>query len=1080
MLFRAVAGGAGRWRSRSRTAARFWMKSSPPSSSTISPTARGKCSHSDICGCGEPEQSEGGRGGGREGTGGQYKVSGEEHLYSDFPEIDLSPLDASDFDSANCFSEFQWWCEHSETESSQYSTDDSELFQQIIDSENEALLAALTETLDDIQGEDMGLAAFRNMDEGDMPNSGYTSPAPSPKPAVPVTRGPPLAQEVDELSLLKKLLLSPSNVPPSYEVQREGSIWRQGAPKSRPQRLCAKVEGVQDRKANFLQAQSRNCTELHKHLTTTTTTHCLHGKGSGPLDNCNVDNSSSCSEPQRHYIQNREDSNLSEDLLNCSNTVAPPLSSSEKGTRDKELHAAVELIHYMHTYCLPPRKLPPTHPVDGKHQPFHNPSKRAKPDSPLQRPPLYGNDNCPSSPWHFSLRCKQSRTPFSEFSILKELLARELPCDVSKPYRLAKPVYASLARSQPHKSSRASLHNTERESSDGYKPTTKIIPEMKTQLRETLTVEPEAEKVNAEEDGAKQVTHMVQGACGKSSRKQENTIYAVRRSRRLNPELSVWQPFLDKSPLEPTVSSVTTANTFASTEPALCSSLQNFETEAPAAEVEVSGADEMDGGYQAFPMELQTPSPESSRESDTYAANESQCFTPFHQTEAPRCLSLPLAQTESTLGKRSFDQVLTVELCGTAGLTPPTTPPYKPSEEDLYKPDIHQRPAQKTAVITSSEPQPMISHRPTSRKHQKKHPVRTELYAHLSRSAVHPSHSEQHGVLKRPFSRSFGDHDYCQVLKPEYSLQRKVLRSWEPLSHIESEYKRQVPDVPYQETSKKSFDKSSVKEGSKQLRDQEIRASLTKHFGLLDSALDDGEALFFKTPEYDTVFEDSCSEIGSPLEEEEEEGEEEEEECYMSPLGSFRCPHSNLLSRTNLHYCSRSRSDSESSCCRTRSPVSQQFFRRENGKHCQDGTMSSQRQMEKKREKAIGEGRVVYIQNLASSMSSSELKKQFEVFGEIVECCILTKNKRGDKYGVITYRCSEHAALSLKNGASLWKRNEPLFQLAYGGFGHFFWTRCTDLADSNTEESSPAPIKSKYETMDFDSLLQEAQESLHR
>lgn len=59
----------------------------------------------------------------------QYEVSGEEHLYSDFPEIDLSQLDASDFDSAGCFSELQWCGEHSETDSSQYSTDDSELFQ---------------------------------------------------------------------------------------------------------------------------------------------------------------------------------------------------------------------------------------------------------------------------------------------------------------------------------------------------------------------------------------------------------------------------------------------------------------------------------------------------------------------------------------------------------------------------------------------------------------------------------------------------------------------------------------------------------------------------------------------------------------------------------------------------------------------------------------------------------------------------------------------------------------------------------------------------------------------------------------
>lgn len=41
-----------------------------------------------------------------------------------------------------------------------------------------------------------------------------------------------------------------------------------------------------------------------------------------------------------------------------------------------------------------------------------------------------------------------------------------------------------------------------------------------------------------------------------------------------------------------------------------------------------------------------------------------------------------------------------------------------------------------------------------------------------------------------------------------------------------------------------------------------------------------------------------------------------------------------------------------------------------------------------------GEGRVVYIRNLSSSMSSSELKKRFEVFGEIVECQVLSRTNR--------------------------------------------------------------------------------------
>lgn len=53
----------------------------------------------------------------------------EEQLCADFPELDLSQLDASDFDSATCFGELQWCPESSETEPSQYSPEDSELLQ---------------------------------------------------------------------------------------------------------------------------------------------------------------------------------------------------------------------------------------------------------------------------------------------------------------------------------------------------------------------------------------------------------------------------------------------------------------------------------------------------------------------------------------------------------------------------------------------------------------------------------------------------------------------------------------------------------------------------------------------------------------------------------------------------------------------------------------------------------------------------------------------------------------------------------------------------------------------------------------
>ena len=59
----------------------------------------------------------------------------------------------------------------------------------------------------------------------------------------------------------------------------------------------------------------------------------------------------------------------------------------------------------------------------------------------------------------------------------------------------------------------------------------------------------------------------------------------------------------------------------------------------------------------------------------------------------------------------------------------------------------------------------------------------------------------------------------------------------------------------------------------------------------------------------------------------------------------------------------------------------------------------------------------------------------------------LSSPPRGEKYGFITYRCSEHAALSLRNGAALRKRSEPSFQLSYGGLRHFCWPRYTDYGE---------------------------------
>lgn len=199
------------------------------------------------------------------------------------------------------------------------------------------------------------------------------------------------------------------------------------------------------------------------------------------------------------------------------------------------------------------------------------------------------------------------------------------------------------------------------------------------------------------------------------------------------------------------------------------------------------------------------------------------------------------------------------------GLTPPTTPPYKPAEEDLYKPEISQDSVNNNPSITSpvkmGETEKGLF---LNRRLSKKQPERTELFAHLSKtSSIHVNPPPQ--GIKRPFSRSFGDHDYCQVKKPEPAFQRKAIKSSDLSGY--DDRKHTVPPVLQRKMS-------SDKEDSKLLKDHEIRASLTKHFGSPDNTLKEEEDnVTCTSPEYDSAFEDSESECNSP-----------EDDICLSPL----------------------------------------------------------------------------------------------------------------------------------------------------------------------------------------------------
>ncbi|XP_030067914.1 peroxisome proliferator-activated receptor gamma coactivator 1-beta [Microcaecilia unicolor] len=941
------------------------------------------------------------------------QVSGEEALCLDFPEIDLSQLDAGDFDSTSCFNELQWCSDHSENESGHYSTDDPELFQ-ITDSENEALLAALTQTLDDIEEDDVGFSAFQITGDRDL------SVPPSPKPSVPALP-PPAPEADDELSLLKKLLLSPAHVAQSFEVHKDVSAWRHGGPKSRSQHACIKVENHRERKSGFFHGQTRICSELHKHLISAK--HSPQTKAGAPAGD-GPDNVPQYKSPKGEDSGSEEEVQSPVETVSGDSLSQDSLPTSPQFTCDKEMEAMVALIQYMHTYCLPQRKLL-LQESDVKHQHCTNFQKRAK------------LDGKPTAPTATSASCMKQSTSL-ELSILKELLVKDVPCDVSKPYRLVQPTYSSLPCAQNSKTPRVLTQEADAPGLSKIRGKTQLeVITPKQCLRPSPGVQVQSHNVKQ---------HTATAASESKSlrvpQKLERGLYAVRRSKRLNPELSKWFFFRDEKPTEDFESEdegeVTIAKPMLSLEAAVV-----FDKEEQVTRVEVGGTS----------TESQHPLMGSGAEN-----GEDRLCSQLRHPDKPRCLSLALSQSDPSFGKKSFEQTLTVELSGTAGLTPPTTPPYKPADEELYKPDMNHKQEKNKAVISPSVKEDEVLG--ASREQPKKHPERTELLAHLSQGVTQVASLEQQ-TLKRPFSRSFGDHDYCLARKPEASLQRKVLKSWEPPKQVGSREQQGMGRC------KDKDSEASLTEGGKQLKDHEIRASLTKHFG----SLEDEITSVCKSPDYATNFEDSVSDSGSPV----------EDECCVLPCKPKLYPHRSPSARASGHHCPQNRSTSETSCCRSRSPANRRAFRCENRETCQERYRGgeSQSHTQKRREKAIDEGRMVCIRNLSRNISPSELKKRFEVFGEIVECRVLSRSNREDKYGFITYRCSEDAALSLRKGTSLRKRNEPSFQLSYGGHRHFFWTRYADL-DSSAEEPSTPSLKSKYECMDFDSLLREAQMSLHR
>ncbi|KAF7661166.1 hypothetical protein LDENG_00267770 [Lucifuga dentata] len=127
--------------------------------------------------------------------------------------------------------------------------------------------------------------------------------------------------------------------------------------------------------------------------------------------------------------------------------------------------------------------------------------------------------------------------------------------------------------------------------------------------------------------------------------------------------------------------------------------------------------------------------------------------------------------------------------------------------------------------------------------------------------------------------------------------------------------------------------------------------------------------------------------------------------------------------------------------------------------------------------KAIDQRRVVYVGHIRRSMTHDELRERFSLFGE-VECVSLHFRDGGDHYGFVTFYNMEDAFAAIDNGSKTRRPDELPFDICFGGRRQFCTSYYSDL-DAD-REIDPTPAQNRFEELDFDSLLKQAQRGLKR
>uniref|UniRef100_A0A3B5M8Z0 Uncharacterized protein n=1 Tax=Xiphophorus couchianus TaxID=32473 RepID=A0A3B5M8Z0_9TELE len=550
-----------------------------------------------------------------------------------------------------------------------------------IEEENAALLAALTDSLDGmVDAEVGGLSVFPTLEE--EPSQEEEDERSLPLSAEDFSQS--LGAETEDLSLLKKLLLTPPNVPTGIDVHKDGVQSHRCS--NRSLRLRTVRPLTKERKPRAVRPTSRLCTELHRHLTTAQDTEDAPVHDTDEGEDEEEDEDSESEEDEEEEGEEEEEESSSSEVEGAVAAAAGPAEpAAPQFSSEKELQSVVELITYMHTYCLPMRK---QQGWDRKDRDLSR--QRTKPDVPrpantnshsrvvlVSAPVTSGSLNGTSS-------SAPRRLPFARRremkvnSLLRELLQQSSSFDVSKPYRLHSPPYA-----HSHSPSRGTA-------SAPSAPANKYPP---AQSFRSIHPNPEFWKDSSSLERRNSSSELQQNL---EEPAETSSSFSVRRSRRLA----------------------------------------------------------------SFPSRF------AKRLRPTRAKEEEGKEKDENHMDKRACLCLPLnpKSTEPQFSTRPYEQTLSVDLCGTA-LTPPTTPPHKSVEDELFKPtdggkccsssdggsgseSVHPASNTNTNVTAKGSTWLSRSH------HQRKLPEQTELYAQLRRMGQ---------VGEGDTQRTFGDHDYCAL-----------------------------------------------------------------------------------------------------------------------------------------------------------------------------------------------------------------------------------------------------------------------------------------------------------------------------